>query len=348
MSERLPRVPVELDTIEELVSQYDSHLSSGAVVTTGGADLAIGTACEVVLIHPRTGLMHPLSARVTSKTDDGHAVCQIEGFSAEIDAEIREFSGLPATASELASAPEAPRTPPSQPVPMPVAVIKLKRRTDDGVEVFQAADTDVDGFREADTAIEILLEGETAADIVIEEAEPVDELEPPVSDDDDEVEELAVKELDDDADEAPTEDESRRQRHNPATLMKRLRALPQHEVYKLARRGNQAERIALERIYGKGVWETLLRNPNLSPPEVARIARMGTLPKPLIDVIVDHAGWLSKSLVRRALLSNPRLTGRALNKVLRALPKSELKVVPQQRAYPYRVREAAKRLIGRS
>ncbi len=73
---------------------------------------------------------------------------------------------------------------------------------------------------------------------------------------------------------------------------------------------------------------------------------MGTLPKPLIDVIVSHAGWLSKSVVRRALLSNPRLSGRALTKVLRALPKPELKLVPQQRAYPYRVRQAANRLLG--
>jgi hypothetical protein len=73
---------------------------------------------------------------------------------------------------------------------------------------------------------------------------------------------------------------------------------------------------------------------------------MGTLPKPLIDVIVSHAGWLTKPLVRRALMSNPRLEGRSLMKVLRALPKPELKVVPLQTAYSYRVREAAKRLLG--
>ena len=44
---------------------------------------------------------------------------------------------------------------------------------------------------------------------------------------------------------------------------------------------------------------------------------------------MSRAAWLTKSLVRRALLSNPRLSGRALTQVLRALPKNELKLVPQ-------------------
>ncbi len=132
----------------------------------------------------------------------------------------------------------------------------------------------------------------------------------------------------------------------PAHVHERLRRLPTHEVYRLAKSGNFPERVALERIYGKIVWEPLLQNQNLTPPEVARIARMGTLPKPLIDTIVSHAGWLTQALVRRALLSNPRLGGRALDKVLRALSKAELRAVPAQTAYPYRVREAAKRLIS--
>ena len=133
----------------------------------------------------------------------------------------------------------------------------------------------------------------------------------------------------------------------PAHVHARLRELKGHEIYKVARTGNLAERTALERIYGKTVWEPLLQNQNLTPPEVARIARMGTLPKPLLDTIASHAGWISKSLVRRALLTNPRLSGRSLTTVLRALPKNELKAVPQQSIYTYRVKEAAKRLLGK-
>lgn len=133
----------------------------------------------------------------------------------------------------------------------------------------------------------------------------------------------------------------------PANVHERLRRLPLHEIYKIARSGQLSERVALERIYGKTVWEPLLQNPNLTPPEVARISRMGTLPKPLIDSIVSRTGWLMKPLIRRALLSNPRLSGRALMKVLRTLPKNELVMVTQQTAYPYKVRDAAKRLLGK-
>lgn len=131
----------------------------------------------------------------------------------------------------------------------------------------------------------------------------------------------------------------------PAHVHERLRGLPLHEVLKVARSGHQTERIVVERLYGKAVWEALLQNPNLTPPEVARIARMGQLPRPLVDAIVAHPGWLQHSVVRRALLSNPRLGAQNIPRVLRATPKSELKVMAMQTAYPQAVREAAKQLV---
>lgn len=130
----------------------------------------------------------------------------------------------------------------------------------------------------------------------------------------------------------------------PAHLHERLRGLPLHEVLRVARSGHQTERVVVERLYGKAVWEALLQNPNLTPPEVARIARMGTLPRPLVDAIVAHPGWLQHSVIRRALLSNPRLGGQNIQRVLRATPKSEIKVMATQTAYPQAVREAAKQL----
>ena len=36
----------------------------------------------------------------------------------------------------------------------------------------------------------------------------------------------------------------------------------------------------LERLYGKQVWESLLHNAKVTVPEVARIARKGTIPRP--------------------------------------------------------------------
>jgi Tfp pilus assembly protein PilZ len=125
----------------------------------------------------------------------------------------------------------------------------------------------------------------------------------------------------------------------------KLRNLNAAQQLKLARTGELAERIALERLYGKHVWEALLHNPRLSLPEVARIARKGTVPKPLLDVILENNAWLKAAAVRRALLSNPKLSGDAILKLLRLTPKHELKILEKSTAYGAAVREAARKLL---
>lgn len=123
----------------------------------------------------------------------------------------------------------------------------------------------------------------------------------------------------------------------------RLRGLSLAEQLRRARTADMQDRVALERAYGRAVWEALLQNPRISPVEVARIARKGTLPLPLLELIVGNEGWLCVGEVRRALLTNPRLRGQVLERVLRSLPQAELKLVEQQTAYPHAVREAARR-----
>ena len=130
-----------------------------------------------------------------------------------------------------------------------------------------------------------------------------------------------------------------------ANVHERLRGLPLAQQLKLAHHGEATERIVLERLYGKNVWEALLRNPRLTGPEVARIARMGTLPRPLLEIIVGNGGWMGIPEVRRALLSNPRLGTDQIIRILRLLPKHELKLAAMQTAYPHAVRDAAKRML---
>lgn len=125
----------------------------------------------------------------------------------------------------------------------------------------------------------------------------------------------------------------------------RLRGLSVAEQHRIARTGEVNERIVLERIYGKSVWEPLLRNPRLTLPEVARIAQMGSLPFPLIELIVSNPAWLTGPQVRRALLRNPRLPGEAVQKILRAMPRPELQMASKQTAYPAPVRDAARRML---
>ncbi len=131
----------------------------------------------------------------------------------------------------------------------------------------------------------------------------------------------------------------------PINVHERLRGLTVAGQLKVAREGEVTERMALERIYGKGVWEALLRNPRVTMPEVARIANMGSLPVPLVELIVANGAWLANPSVRRGLLGNPRLGADAAVKVLRAMPRGELALVPKQTTYSQQIREAARRLL---
>jgi hypothetical protein len=125
----------------------------------------------------------------------------------------------------------------------------------------------------------------------------------------------------------------------------RMRHLSPNEQLKIARRGELADRLAVERIYGKQVWEALLQNPRLTIPEVARIARKGTVPKPLLDMVLDNAGWIKADSVRRALLTNPKIGGEAVLKLLRITSRHELKLIEKGTAYGVLVREAARKLL---
>jgi hypothetical protein len=148
-----------------------------------------------------------------------------------------------------------------------------------------------------------------------------------------------------DQSEPHADDEPVAERAIKAPAHERLRNLSVAEQIKLALKADTAERILLERIYGKGVWEPLLRNPRITPPEVARIAKMGSLPRPLLEVIVSNGAWLGVPEVRRSLLSNPRLSTDVVPRILRLMPKHELKLVPTQTAYASGIREHARRML---
>jgi hypothetical protein len=145
--------------------------------------------------------------------------------------------------------------------------------------------------------------------------------------------------------ETETGSEEEEEAHVYVNMHERLRNLSIAEQVKIAQRGQVAERIVLERTYGKTVWEPLLRNPRLTPPEVARIARMGALPRPLLELILANGAWLQVPEVRRALLANPGLGTDQILRVLRLVPKHELKIAATQTAYPIAVRDCARRLM---
>jgi hypothetical protein len=150
----------------------------------------------------------------------------------------------------------------------------------------------------------------------------------------------AVSDEDAAEDDEETDDPRRR------NIFERIQGLTLPEQLKLAAAGTLQERVILERTYGPMVWETLLRNARLTAPEAARIARKGTLPRPLVDLIAGNGSWVATGEVQRALLSNPRSSLLVVRKILRMMPRPDLLLVPQQTAYPPAVRQAAKAMLG--
>lgn len=136
---------------------------------------------------------------------------------------------------------------------------------------------------------------------------------------------------------------------DPQLAHARIRKLSMTEQVRLAKSSPHVqERTILERMLGKLVWEVLLRNQQITLPEVARIARKGTVPRPLLEQIADRATWARAPAVRRALLSNPKLPNESVVKVLRLAPRYELRLMLKQTAYPSAIRDVARRMLGRS
>ncbi|MCA9583387.1 MAG: hypothetical protein KC416_16420 [Myxococcales bacterium] len=133
----------------------------------------------------------------------------------------------------------------------------------------------------------------------------------------------------------------------PETTHGRIRKLTGAQAVKLARTANLEERVMLERIFGKTVWDVLLQNPRMTIPEVARIAKKGTVPRITLETIVNNNTWLAAGPVRRALLTNPRLAEDSIMKVIRMMPAHERKLLGSQRGYSMAVRAAAKKLMGK-
>jgi hypothetical protein len=131
---------------------------------------------------------------------------------------------------------------------------------------------------------------------------------------------------------------------SPADPNAHLHNLAYSDQIKIARSGGQTDRTVLERLYGKPVWEALLANPQITVAEVAHIACKGGLPQHLIDAIAGNATWALNAQVRRGLLTNPRLGRSHVERLLRAMPAHELKLVAKQSIYGPTVREAARKL----
>lgn len=320
----MPELLLTFENRAALVDEFDKNLAHGRAFVANASGLAVFSACTLTIEHPDTKRRESFGCEVVMVLDQGAArgtglqfVDRGNDQQARLRAFVAERAEPPATSKRALATP-----------------------FDD----------------DEATGVVSSLSGERKSLAQPASAQPELSVAPHPSEDDHDDEPATPFDGDefDEGDEqtnpfgaasADDHDPGSPQHAIVAARAAKLRNLTPEQRIHYARSSIQEERVLLERIYGSVVWELLLHNPKITVPEVARMARKGSISRPLLDFITDNEQWIRHSLVRRALLANPRLTGDSITKVLRCLPPRELKLVPQQSAYPQAVRQAATRLM---
>lgn len=300
-------------------AQFTRDLSAGGVFVAG-CTLRIAEECDLVVCGANDQIVLP--ARVVYVDEQGGAGLELIGFSTKMRARLAELEPVAPQELEFLDDPAIDEGPLDGPVPGEPAAPEDDLALGGLHELVPLIDLEaLDDAGDDDLALPRSggEAGDPDADLTSADTLPPDAGDP--------------------------REPGRTTRRLARNVHDRLRGLALAAQLKVAVSGELHERIVLERLYGKNVWETLLRNPRLTAPEVSRIARYGSLPRVLLEIIVGNNAWLQIPEVRRALLSNPRLATDQIMKVLRLTPKHEVRLAAIQTAYPHAVREAAKLLL---
>lgn len=335
----------EFDSSEALVREFESNLIKARAFVLGSYDVVERQLVEFVLIHPVTLEWLPLKAEVVYIAPPEQAAVGLEilEWTPERSALIQAFvagetyEGMVGDGMALA--------PPASPArarfellePTPHVDARITSEPDVAavplLSLHDAPDENA-GYEASEPSSE---EGPFAPDFTFDEATAEGYVHDPDEDGYDDI--------------APHSESnppsSKLSVPPPKNVQERVRKLNMREREAMARGGTLTERVALERAYGAVVWDGLLANSALTGPEVARIAKNGNATIPHLTLIVNNPAWLAKGEVRRALLTNPRLTPPQIERVLRALPPAELKQLPKQTAYAPKVRAVALRMLSR-
>ena len=340
-----------------LARELDTNLRHGRAFLLGQGGVEVLADCVLVLVHPDSGHELGLLGQVVMVNDSeafrGVGV-QLRPFDAGVVQAIEAFA-----AGDLNARGTAELAPPP---PVPDAAAQSDAAAEDGHDDAFDIHRGLLGEELPEDGAQALADDEEEDGddgVLAEDGELVDgdddgdELEHDDADGDDtarsdDAGDAEGELTDGDGEELSGGDEDERAGTDVQRKPRRheqLRKLNATQQHKLARVAELNDRVLLERIYGKSVWEGLLQNPKLTLPEVARIARKGSVPRPLIEQIVENNSWIQSPLVRRALLSNPRVSHEGILKLLRATPRHELKTIYKTTTYSTTVREAAKKVL---
>lgn len=329
-SSKGPRVQIfrEFHSWDELRSEFESNLKKARAFVAGSFEAEERQVCEIVLIHPVNGEWLPLRAEVVHLSEAGVGL-ELSGWDSERALAVERFVFDASDEDEpLELEPSSPdneliqleNPTPAVRIPIPNIPPELE------------AEIHADDF-----ALEPASAGRLGSPSSEASGAPSSGSDAPDS------EHPTSSGL-----ESTVPSSLRKSTPPPRNVQERVRRLNIRERDHMARSGTLSERVALERAYGSVVWDALLSNVALTGPEVARIAKNGTATIPHLTIIVGNASWISKPEVRRALLTNPRLTPPQIERVLRALPPAELRKLPKQTAYTPKVRAIARKMLPKT
>ncbi|MET0384581.1 MAG: hypothetical protein ABW321_01415 [Polyangiales bacterium] len=319
-----------------LARELDENLKRGRAFVSEPSSIPVLSECRLVLVHPEDGRELALSAQVVMVSTTG-AMCGVGLALTRLADELAHLVAFAASAAksgdDVLTTPPAAAAEPTTARMSEAARVHIEREAEQLDTASTITATAPLSPSEVEAHYDHALTLEAAAEHTLTAAD--DDSIPPSE------EALLGTSARPSRISRPLSGDLQQQESH----QERLRHLNAAQQLKVARTGELADRIAVERLYGKQVWEALLHNPRLSVPEVARIARKGTVPKPLLELILENGAWIKADAVRRALLGNPKLGADAVLKLLRATPKHELKLIEKGTAYAQAVRESARKLL---
>ena len=147
---------------------------------------------------------------------------------------------------------------------------------------------------------------------------------------------------------SPSPTVSVEEKREPAkSVAEQIRELTVTEKAMLAMKANSAERRVLIQDMNPKIQEFLLRNPQLTEPEIAWLAKNPTSAIPTLLTIIQHKGWMSKDPVRQGILTNPKTPAHIVLDRIPTLSAGDLIKMHHARNLREDVRDAVQRQIKR-
>ena len=127
--------------------------------------------------------------------------------------------------------------------------------------------------------------------------------------------------------------------------VKRIQGMPTAKKKQLAISGNATERMVLMQDRERVIQIWVLKNPQITEPEVRWLSSMTTLTAESVEFLVGNRKWASLPEIAINLISNPTTPNDAIQRLLTILPTQVLAMLQQKPGVRPMVADMAKKLL---